>query len=147
MSILDSEHFNKVIEIGKKAVEAFKEKNIIDFEKYSEKAWDTFPNPKSNWNQSYNIAKSFFKQNIELNKLDTAKIWLDRMIDNNNTLHNFDCEVEFYQGLYEFELNNFNTAYSYWKTVVKDAGYRYFENTKPEYLEFYRNPEKYTSND
>lgn len=68
-----------------------------------------------------------------------AKQWLDRMVENNNTLHLFESEIEHMQAKYEFETGNKEEAFQLWKNLVKQkgVGYRYFEYDDPKYKEFY----------
>lgn len=143
MAVLEQEQYNLVIEIGKKAVDNIKAGNIDEFYRLSEEAWLKFPEPRSSWNQEYNFSKMAFKHCLNNANYPKAKIWLDRMIDNNNTLHLFEYEVQNYEAIYHFETGDYQTAFDKWKYVVKNAGKRYFENEKPEYLAFYKNPEKY----
>ena len=70
-----------------------------------------------------------------------AKIWLNRMVENNEALHLSDDEVEHFEAKYYFETGDFKKALEKWKISVKDAGLRYFEDEKKEYLDFYKNPE------
>ncbi|MCD7901355.1 MAG: hypothetical protein LUH22_16270 [Bacteroides sp.] len=143
MPLLDTQNYNKVIEVGKKAFEALRSDDIHHFKAYSEEAWDQFPAPRESWNQVYNYAKMVFKGFLEKKKFEEAKLWLNRMIDNNNCLHLFDSDLEFNIGKFYFETGDYQKAYEEWKIVVEDAGYRYFENEKPEYSAFYNNPQKY----
>lgn len=69
-----------------------------------------------------------------------AKLWLNRMIKNNNTLHLYDFEIEHMKAKYEFEVGNPDEAFQLWKNLVKQkgVGYRYFEYDDPKYKEFYK---------
>jgi tetratricopeptide (TPR) repeat protein len=82
-----------------------------------------------------------FKHLLENHRLEEAKIWLNRMIDNNNTLQLFNDEVRFYIGKYYFEKGEYQKALEKWQLVVKETGFRYFESEKKEYLDFYNSPE------
>jgi tetratricopeptide (TPR) repeat protein len=142
MPLLDQERYDKVVEKGKEAVTAIKNQDVETFIQKAEEGWDKFPEPKDTWNQAYNYAKMIFKHLLENRRLDDAKIWLNRMIDNNNTLQHFDREVTFNAGKYYFESGDYKTAFDKWQEVVKDTGFRYFESEKKEYLDFYNNPGK-----
>lgn len=143
MALLESEIYNKVIEVGKKAVAALQNNDLDNCDKYAEQGWQQFPEPKENWNQGYNYAKSFFKSALKNGRFETAKKWLNRMIANNNRLHNFDEECQFYVGEYLFETGEYEQALANFKEIVKEAGLRYFKNEDPKYLDFYKNPQKY----
>ncbi|WP_324027790.1 hypothetical protein QSV08_07545 [Maribacter sp. BPC-D8] len=142
MAVLESNTYSNIVEVGKKAVTALKNHDLEAFEKWAEQGWQLFPEPKENWNQGYNYAKMVFKGVFDNQKFESAKLWLNRMISNNNHLHNFDGECQFYEGKYLFETGEFEKALSNFKGVVKDAGLRYFEEDK-KYLDFYKNPHKY----
>ncbi|QWX84248.1 hypothetical protein H0I23_00935 [Cellulophaga sp. HaHaR_3_176] len=143
MAVLENKFYDKVIAKGKAAVEYIKKGDVGNFFKLSEEAWELFPEPKKNWNQGYNFSKMAFKHAITNDKLDKAKRWLNRMQENNNNLHNFDGECDYYVGLYHFEIAEYERALEIWKEVELDAGLRYFEGDKPEYLDFYLHPEQY----
>ena len=81
-----------------------------------------------------------FKHSINNDSVDEAKKWLDRMIANNNNLHLFDIDIDFNEGKYYFETEDFKQALEKWKYVVSEAGLRYFEDEDSKYLEFYKNP-------
>lgn len=142
MALLESTVYNNVVEEGKKAVTALKSNDIDGFLDYAEKGWAYFPEPKDSWNQGYNYAKMVFKGAIDHKRFDSAKVWLNRMIDNNNTLHSSDTEVWFNLGKYLYETGDHQGAYERWKVVVDEAGLRYFESEKPAYLEFFKTAQK-----
>jgi len=144
MAVLENKEYDKVITVGKEAVQSLKNGKISEFFTLADKAWGLFPEPKENWNQAYNFSKMVFKHSINNNSKDEAKKWLDRMIENNNNLHLFDIDIDFNEGKFYFETKGFDQALEKWKYVVDEAGFRYFESEKPEYLEFYKNPKKYS---
>jgi hypothetical protein len=43
--------------------------------------------------------------------LANAKIWLDRMTENNDNLHNFDEELEHMEGKYAYENGELDKAF------------------------------------
>jgi len=143
MALLESEINSKVESLKSEATAAWKINDVDGFLATGEAAWDLFPNPKSNWNEGYNFAKFMFKGSMLKNELTGAELWLSRMVDNNNSLHNFDSDCEFNEGKLLFTQGRFEAALDKFNYVVKDAGFRYFENEDPKYLEFYRDPEKY----
>jgi len=143
MAELESEVYNKIIDTGRKAVSALKVNDLIEFEKYAEKGWELFPLPKENWDYGYNYARMAFNGAFKNRKFDLAKLWLNRMIENNNNLHFFDEECQFFVGKYLLETGEYEKALANFKEVVKEAGLRYFEDEDPKYLDFYKNPQKY----
>jgi hypothetical protein len=116
------------------------------FLELGEKGWAQFPSPVENWNQAYNYAKSFFNNTLNHSDFEEAKKWINRLIENNNNLHLSDTETMHLMDKYCFKKGDYDKAWKYWDMAVKDAGYRYFENDKDEYLDFYKNPQKYKLN-
>jgi len=143
MAVLETEIYNNVIEVGKKAVAALQSNDLENFEQYAEQGWQKFPEPRENWNQAYNYAKMVFNGAFKNGRFETVKIWLNRMIANNNNLHNFDGEIEFFIGIYKFEVGLYEEALEYFMIATREGGgVRYFENQDKKYREFYKNPEK-----
>ena len=146
MAVLEQKEFDKVIAYGKQAFHELEKENYEMFLELGEKGWAQFPSPVENWNQAYNYAKSFFNNTLHHNDFEEAKKWINRLIENNNNLHLFDTETMHLMGKFCFEKGDYDNARKYWNMAVKDAGYRYFENDKDEYLDFYKNPQKYNLN-
>lgn len=138
--LLDSERYDAVITYGKNAMNKLKENKSEDGFSIAEQGWEAFPDSGAKWNQGYNYAKTFFGCALQNNKMTIAKLWLDRMIENNNTLHLYDFEIEHMKAKYEFEVGNLDIAFQLWKNLVKQkgVGYRYFEYDDPKYKEFYK---------
>lgn len=107
------------------------------------KAWELYPKPKNNWSEAYSLAKDFFRVYLRENENEKAMEWLERMIENNESLHLDDDDINFNIGKYNFEIGDYEVALKKWKEVEKEAGLRYFEREKPEYLDFYLHPEKF----
>ncbi|MDR2147821.1 MAG: hypothetical protein LBE91_15320 [Tannerella sp.] len=142
MAVLDLKLQN---EIDRKRFEA-NEFYLTDKKQYFKlkyEAWDLYPEPKENWAESYSLAKDFFETYLEENDFENAKEWLNKMIVHNNILHLMDNDLWFNMGKYYFETSKYDEAFNHFKSVVKEAGFRYFENEDKKYLEFYKNPQKY----
>lgn len=138
MAVLEIEKYNVVINFGKEALTALNENDLDKGLLLAEKGWEQFPEPKNSWNQSYYYASIFFKEAFKFKKYPEAKIWLNRMIDNNNNLHLNDGDIWHNTAKYYYETGEYKKAFEYWEAVVEDAGYRYFENENPEYLRFFK---------
>ena len=138
--LLDAEKYASVIEYGKDAVTKINEGNLKEGFESADKGWSAFPESGAKWNQGYGYAKSFFNKAIENNDLVNAKIWLDRMTENNDNLHNFDEELEHMKGKYAYESGELDKAFEIWQKIVKikAVSYRYFEYDDPKYKEFYK---------
>ena len=138
--LLDAERYASVIEYGKDAVTKINEGNLKEGFERVDKGWSAFPESGAKWNQGYGYAKSFFNKAIENKDLVNAKIWLDRMTENNDNLHNFDEELEHMKGKYAYENGELDKAFEIWQKLVKikAVSYRYFEYDDPKYKEFYK---------
>ncbi len=138
MAVLDPERYENVILKGKQSVIMLKENNLEGFIKFAEEGWALFPDPKESWNQGYNYAKMVFKGAFEREKMDWAKIWLQRMVDNNNCLKLYTYECEYYEGKYYFEMENYQLAFEKFRYVISNTGVRYFDDHDVKYLKFYK---------
>ena len=138
--LLDSERYDGVIAYGKEAISKLDENRLEEGFSIAEQGWEAFPESGAKWNQGYSYAKTFFGRAIKNNDMPIAKRWLDRMIENNNTLHLFDSEIEHMEAKYEFEAGNLDKAFELWQNLVKQkgVGYRYFEYDDPKYIKFYK---------
>ena len=77
---------------------------------------------------------------MEYNDLLNAKIWLERMTENNDNLHLFDEELEHMKAKYAYEIGELDKAFEIWQKLVKikAVSFRYFDNDDPKYKEFYK---------
>lgn len=140
MAVLDRDLQNQIDTLSEQAYEKFQENEVDESFKLLKAAWDLYPEPKNQWNEAYNNARYLFDDYMRMDDLNNAKIWLDHMVDHNNSLHLFDADLCFQQGKYLFEKGNYQEALNKWREVVKDSGMRYFEDQKKGYLSFYTNP-------
>ncbi len=143
MAVLETERYNNVITYGKEAINSLKNNDIDKFATLAETGWECFPEPKNSWNQGYNYAKMIYKGFLNHKQFAHAKIWLNRMIENNNTLHLFDEDCFFNYAKYQFEMGEYKDSFDKFSRVVEEAGFRYFDDEDPKYLDFYKHPEKY----
>ncbi|AKK74221.1 hypothetical protein OK18_17865 [Chryseobacterium gallinarum] len=143
MAVLDLNLQAKIDELTDLAYTQFEESNTEESFKLLKQAWNTYPDPKEQWNEAYNTAKYIFLDYMSLQNLAEAKVWLNNMIRVNNYLHLNDEDCYFNYAKYQFEIGEYKESYDKLKQVVEAAGFRYFENEDPKYLEFYKNPDKY----
>ena len=138
--LLDEERYASVIEYGRDAVIKINEGNLKDGFESADKGWDAFPESGAKWNQGYGYAKNFLKKTLENNDLLNAKIWLERMTENNDNLHLFDEELEHMKAKYAYENGELDKAFEIWQKLVKikAVSFRYFDNDDPKYKEFYK---------
>jgi tetratricopeptide (TPR) repeat protein len=108
-------------------------------------AWDLYPEPKKNWNESFNLVTYIISDYMKLGNLVESEKWVNQLeaIDNNlNISRGIVC---FTKGQVFFEKKDFKQAQANFKESVKEGkGLRYFEDEDPKYLDFYTHPEKYT---
>ncbi|WKX76183.1 hypothetical protein [Zobellia laminariae] len=142
MALLEQELQKKIDELRFSANSFYKTDKTKYFQLKNE-AWNLYPVPKNQWGEAYSLAKDFFRVYIREMELEEARNWLEKMIECNNHLHLFDYDVDFNEGKYFFEIGKYEDALAKWKYVVDEAGLRYFEREKPEYLDFYKNPKKF----
>lgn len=143
MALLEDEKQSEIDNLTELAYQKFQQGLHDESFKLLEQAWDLYPDPKENWTEAYNTAKYVCEDCFAVNNFPEAKVWLNRMIANNNNLHHSDDECQYYVGKYLFETGEYERALENFKEVVKEAGLRYFEDEDPKYLDFYKNPQKY----
>ena len=147
MAILDYNIQAQIDSLSECAYDKSKKKEFYSCLKLHEQVWSMYPEPKNNWNEAYNTAKYAVDDCFKMSDLDNAKKWLNRMIYVNNNLHQSDEELTHYIGKYKFEIKDYQGAFEDFKNVVQTAGMRYFDNEPSKYIDFYRNPQKYTNNE
>jgi hypothetical protein len=143
MTQLASEINNKIIESIEKTVEALNNNELNDFELFAEKGWELLCTTKENWEQGYFFSKTVFNGAVKFEKAEIARIWLDRMVSINKNLHTNDDECLFYEAKFFFMTDEYVKALTNFREVIKSAGFSYFDNDDPKYLNFYQNPQKY----
>jgi tetratricopeptide (TPR) repeat protein len=143
MAVLNEKIQEKIDDLTDLAYQKFQENLKDESFKLMEQAWRLYPDPKENWTEAYNTAKYACDDCFAISDFSKAKIWLNRMITNNNNLHLSNEECQFYVAKYLFETGEYEKALDNFKEVVKSAGLRYFEDEDSKYLDFYKNPQKY----
>jgi hypothetical protein len=142
MAILDKKTQDKIDNLRFNSNQYF----LKEREKYYEmkkEAWNLYPEPKNNWNESYSLAKDIFESYLfEEKKTETIE-WLNIMIHSNNELHYFDDDCLFNIAKYKFRVKEYEESLKKFKEVVKEAGMRYFEDEDEIYIDFYLHPENY----
>lgn len=142
MAILDKTLQAKVDNLTERAYEAFTTGNIDTSFTLLQEAWDTYPEPKVQWNEAYNTAKYVFQDHMRLGQYDSAKIWLARMVAANDSLHLFDEDCRFNVAKHAFDTGAHDAAFEHFAAVVNSAGMRYFEGEDVRYVTFYKQRKK-----
>ena len=109
--LLDSDRYEAVINYGKDAINKLNENELEEGFTAAEKGWEAFPESGAKWNQGYNYAKMFYGRALQYHDMAIAKLWLERMTENNDTLHIFDFEIDHMKAKYEFEAGNHDIAF------------------------------------
>jgi tetratricopeptide (TPR) repeat protein len=143
MEVLEQKIQDKIYELENSAEEKLEQNNLSAMMECMDKAWELYPEPKTNWTEAYNTAKHGFllAKNI-VKDFRLAKKWLDCMIKYNNINHAFDGDIEFNIGTYKFDTGKLEEAYKMFTECVRQSGkshFRYFEDEDKKYLEFYKN--------
>jgi tetratricopeptide (TPR) repeat protein len=142
MNFLNPEIQAKIYELEELAEEKLKQNDLPAMIECMTKAWELYPDPKTDWTEAYETAKHCFLLAKDLAKdLMLAGKWLDYMIEYNNIHHFFDGEVEFNIGMYKFDMGATEAAYAMFDKCVHHSGknhFQYFEDGDKKYLEFYK---------
>jgi tetratricopeptide (TPR) repeat protein len=146
----NQEQFDKILELGKRAVAERNNGNLNGFEEYAETGFNLFPNDVKSiedydlqtrfWNLGYSLLRMMVKGLLDNGNFETAKKWIDRYATFDSARHLEDEQVWFYYGQYYYETGNFDEAYKYWREVVRGSGKshnRFFQGENPKYWEFY----------
>ncbi|WP_324027840.1 hypothetical protein QSV08_07805 [Maribacter sp. BPC-D8] len=109
------------------------------------KAYEFIPEPKEEYNESYNYCTYVLDYILDENyNLDKAENWLKELEKINKSQKCWSGSYEFYAGKTYFELKNYSLAKKFFDICIKiGKGNRYFEGENPKYLNFQKNPEKY----
>ncbi len=145
MAILEKHTQDK---IDKLSNESYKRYEVGDKEtsyRLMEEAWGMYPNPKENWNESYNTAKYALDDLLKNGEIEKAMIWYTRMVKIHENLGLWIGSFEYYSGKIFFEKKDFKKSLEYFNKMFEIAGHRYFEDENSKYKDFYLNPEKYTN--
>ncbi len=145
MAVLEKSIQDKIDSLSNQSYDFYESGDKENSYKLMEDAWKLYPEPKENWNESYNTARYALDDLLKNGVIDRALIWYKRMTKIQENLGSWEGSYEFYSGKFLFENEKYNEAYDFFKkSVVIRGGLNYFEDEDPKYLEFYKNPEKYT---
>ena len=143
MAILDAERQSSIDSLREEANEYW-DKNRKKYFSIIIEAWNLYPEPKINWNESYSMAREMFEAYLIEKNINEAKKWLDFMIAHENNLHLNEYEIDHNIGKFFYEKGDLEKAYESWDKIVriKMVGYRYFEDEDPKYIKFYKEQRK-----
>ena len=143
MAVLDKSTQDKIDEFSNKAYDLFEAGEKEKSYQLMEDAWSLYPEPASNWNESYNTARYALDDLLKEGLIERAMIWYNRMTETQNNLNLWEGSYEFYSGKVYFEKGDYKLAVENFRKAFKIGGGRYFEDEDPKYKDFYLHPEKY----
>lgn len=132
-------------DLMEKSSEAYDKGEVELSKQYLIQAYKSIPNPKEEYDESYNYCSYIITFIINENtKKDDLQQWLNELVK--ISVHQ-DCwkgDVDFFQGKAYFIMGKYQDAWKHFDDCIKIANsYRYFESEDPRYIDFYRHPEKY----
>lgn len=141
---LDKNTQSKIDKLVDRSDEEFQAKNYESSFNLLFEAWDLYPSPKKNWNDSFNLVTYIVGDYLKLNDLPNAEKWSIQLEEIDHNLHISKGTVFFIKGKIAFEKGEYNKAQEKFKQSIKEGqGFRYFEDEDPKYLDFHTHPEKY----
>lgn len=136
---------DKVDQFSDEARKSFQAKDYEQFEKWQLKKWETIPEPKERWEESFRLSKLLITFYIKYYvDFDKAKIWFDRLVWLDDIQQQHPGEVSLMQGKIFFEQENFTEAYQSFKKAFEESEGHCFGSGDEKYLEFYNNPTKFS---
>lgn len=137
MAILEGELGERVEELRAQSSILDRANDQIAREKTLLEAWELFPEPKGQWDESYHIASYLVKTYLKLQQPSDAKFWITTL---------FNCDVErpdfgereVHAGVVEYELGNFEEARRYFTIADKESKGRNFRKVDAKYYKFYK---------
>ncbi len=140
MAVLEQQIQDKIDKLSNLSYENYESGNKEKSYQLMEDAWNLFPSPVENWNESYNIARYALDDLLKDKEIEKAKIWYERLTKTQNNLNLWAGSYEFYSGKYFYETKDFTKATSFFKASVEIRnGLDYFIDEDPKYLSFYKN--------
>jgi len=137
MAILETKIQNKIDELSNESYEYYSKGDKETSYKLMEDAWNHYPEPKENWNESFNTTRYALEDLLNDGELNKAKIWIKRMEKVQSNLKLWDGIFQFYMGKYSYEIGDLENALKFFEEAITiGKGYRYFEDQNPKYLKF-----------
>lgn len=144
MAVLDKQIQNKIDDLSNLSYELYEKGEKNKSYEAMEQAYNSYPQPIENWNESFNTCKYALDDLLRDNEMQKVEIWFERMHKIQENLGLWNGIFEFYAAKVYFELKDYKLARKNFEQSIEiGKGYRYFEDEDPKYLDFYKNPEKY----
>lgn len=140
---LTTELKEKINSYGINARECFQKKDFTGFVKWQLEKWNTIPDPKETWEESYRIAKLmitlYSKYDVNFKE---AYYWLDKLAWLDEKQQQHPGELSLMNGKVLFEEKSFTSAHDAFSIAYQESEGHCFGTGDDVYLDFYRNPEK-----
>ena len=143
MAVLDKSTQDKIDNLSERSYDLYESGDKEGAYKLMEDAWHLYPEPRENWNESFNTAKEGFRDLIKDQEIDRASVWFERLKKVQQNLMQWEGEFEFYEGVFFFEKKEYGKAIESFKKMFQIDEGRSFEDEDPKYKDFYLHPEKY----
>ena len=141
---LDKPTQDKIDALGERAYEEFQAGNHNASFNLLFEAWDLFPEPRKNWNESFNLVTYIINDYLTLKNLTDSEKWISELEAIDDHLNISRGTVYFTKGKISYEKGEYEKARENFRESVKEGqGLRYFEDEDPKYLDFYSHPEKH----
>jgi len=143
MALLEKQLQDKIDELSNLSYDYYESGNKEKSYMLMEDAWNLYPEPKENWNESFNTARYALDDLLKDSKMEKALIWYERICKIHKNLGLWEGVFEFYSGKYFFENKDYKKSYEFFKKSVEiRKNLNYFEGENSKYLAFYQDTSK-----
>jgi len=127
------------------ARDCFQKKDFDGFVNWQLEKWNAIPEPKEEWEESFRVAKVLitFYSKHHVN-FEEANKWLAKLAFLDEKQQQHPGELSLMTGKIRFEEKKYDEALQAFKTAYIESEGHCFGSGDDVYLDFYRNPEKYT---
>jgi hypothetical protein len=138
---MSKETANKMVELGAKGRQAWKEGKIPEAENYFLQLWDILPTPKESDDQSQGASTGMVEFYRQTQQFEKAEHWLDvakKMYMTNGTLSEASIStINFLAGTVFYEWGKEDQAFALFDPLFKKYKQRMFQGEDKKYLDFY----------
>lgn len=132
--------------LSDEAYELFQQKRYnASFQKYEE-CLSLFPEPKEDYGDYSNVMEWMVDNYLMIKDYPNAKKWVDKLgtvFKNQEILGDWD----FLKGKVYFHCGDFKVAWESFNNAYKKTGMDCFIEQAHQYIDFYKNPQKYVGNE
>jgi hypothetical protein len=136
MAVLSSPQKEAYVAFRQKSVEAWKAKKSEESIQYCLKAWEAIPEPRTSFDESYQIVKNIIFLYMQTGNYVEAKKWSEIL---------YSCDPEridsgdrdFIAGTIAHAMKDTNEAFRFFKLAFEKSEGRIFEGEDPKYKKFF----------